>query len=98
MLTLYVKYTAKPGCRERYVRDIVSGGILTAIRAEAGCLRYDYYFSAQEADVVLLIEQWESEAHQRIHMQQPHMARLRELKAQYIEETSMGKVDIHDAV
>ena len=98
MLTLYVKYTAKPGCRESYVRDIVSEGILTAIRTEAGCLRYDYYFSAQEENVVLLIEQWESEAHQRVHMQQPHMARLRELKAQYIEETSMGKVDIHAAV
>ena len=98
MLTLYVKYTAKPGCRENYVRQIVSEGILTAIRAEEGCLRYDYYFSAQEENVVLLIEQWESEAHQRIHMQQPHMARLRELKEQYIESTSMGKVDIHDAV
>lgn len=98
MLTLYVKYTAKPNCRESYVRDIVSEGILTAIRAEVGCLRYDYYFSAQEENVVLLIEQWESEAHQRIHMQQPHMARLRELKEQYIESTSMGKVDIHDAV
>lgn len=98
MLTLYVKYTARPGCRESYVRQIVSEGILTAIRGEEGCLRYDYYFSAQEENVVLLIEQWESEAHQRIHMQQPHMARLRELKAQYIESTSIGKVDIHDAV
>lgn len=98
MLTLYVKYTAKPGGREGYVRDIVSEGILTAIRAEEGCLRYDYYFSAQEENVVLLIEQWETEAHQRIHMQQPHMARLRELKAQYIAETSMGRVDIHAAV
>ena len=38
MLTLYVKYTAKPGCRENYVRDIVSEGILTTIRAEEGCI------------------------------------------------------------
>lgn len=51
MLTLYVKYTAKPGCRENYVRDIVSEGILTTIRAEEGCIRYDYYFSAQEENV-----------------------------------------------
>ena len=92
MLTLYVKYTAKPGCRESYVRDIVSEGILTTIRAEDGCLRYD--FSAQEENVVLLIEQWESEEHQRIHMQQPHMTRLRELKGQYIDDTQMGKVQL----
>ena len=94
MLTLYVKYTAKSGCRENYVRTIVSEGILTAIRAEAGCIRYDYYFSAQEENVVLLIEQWETEEHQRIHMQQPHMARLRELKAQYIDATAMGKAEL----
>lgn len=98
MMTLYVKYTAKPGCRESYVRSIVSEGILSAIRNEDGCLRYDYYFSAQEEDVVLLIEQWEAEEYQRIHMQQPHMARLRELKAQYIERTTMGKAELHDAV
>ena len=94
MLTLYVKYTAKPGCRENYVRDIVSEGILTTIRAEEGCIRYDYYFSAQEENVVLLIEQWEPEEHQRVHMQQPHMSRLRELKAQYIDDTAMGKVQL----
>ena len=44
--------------------------------------------------MVLLIEQWESEEHQRIHMQQPHMTRLRELKGQYIDDTQMGKVQL----
>lgn len=98
MLTLYVKYTAKPGQRERYVRSIVSEGILTAIRAEAGCLNYDYYFSAQEENVVLLIERWESAEHQRAHMDQPHMARLRELKREYIDHVEKGSVELHDAV
>ena len=97
MLTLYVKYTAKPGCRESYVRSIVEEGILTAIRAEEGCLCYDYYFSAQDENVVLLIEQWESEAHQRVHMQQPHMARLRELKEQYVADTRLGRVTLEEA-
>ena len=44
--------------------------------------------------MVLLIEQWETEEHQRVHMQQPHMTRLRELKAQYIDDTAMGKVQL----
>ena len=43
---LLVTYTAKPGCREQFVRKIVTDGILTAIRNEEGCLAYDYYFSA----------------------------------------------------
>ena len=33
-LILYVKYQAKPGCRETFVRQIVEKGILTAIRQE----------------------------------------------------------------
>ena len=37
-LILYVRYTAKPGCRESFVRDIVEAGILTQIRQEDGCL------------------------------------------------------------
>ena len=98
MLTLYVKYTAKPGCRESYVRSIVEEGILTAIRAEEGCLCYDYYFSAQDQKVVLRVEHGGSGAHQRVHMQQPHMTRLRELKARYIDSTTLGKAELHDAV
>ena len=47
-LTLYVAYTAKPGCRETFVRQIVMEGIADTIRREEGCIRYDYYFSAQQ--------------------------------------------------
>ena len=91
-LILYVTYTAKPGCREQFVREIVRRGILTAIREEEGCLTYDFYFSAQDENVVLLIEKWTSEAHQRIHMQQPHMEQLKEIKTRYIDETELGRV------
>ena len=93
-LMLYVKYTAKPGCREQFVREIVRRGILTAIRNEEGCLAYDYYFSAQDENVVLLIEKWASTAHQRVHMTQSHMAELMELKAQFIEDTRLGRVHL----
>lgn len=95
-LILYVKYQAKPGCRETFVRQIVEKGILTAIRQEPGCLAYDYYFSAQDENVVLLIERWESAEHQRIHMQQPHMTRLREIKDKYIAATKLGRVRLED--
>ena len=57
MLTIYVKYIAKEGCREKFLREIVEQGILTAIRNEDGCIMYDYYLSAQDENVVLLLEQ-----------------------------------------
>ena len=60
MLKLSVNYFAKPGRREEFLRRIVESGILTAIRKEDGCLRYDYYLSCQNEDEILLIEEWES--------------------------------------
>ena len=83
-LMLYVRYQAKPGCREKFVRQLVEEGILTLIRQEDGCLAYDYYFSAQDENELLLI--------QRVHMQQPHMARLKAIKEQNVDSTTLGKV------
>ena len=95
-LMLYVCYMAKDGCRETFVRELVEVGILTLIREEPGCLAYDYYFSAQDEKELLLIERWESAEHQRIHMQQPHMTRLREIKDKYIAATKLGRVRLED--
>ena len=78
------------------VREALEEGILTQIRQEDGCLAYDYYFSAQDENEVLLIERWESAAHQRVHMEQPHMARLREIKDKYIAATKLGRVHLED--
>ena len=96
-LTLYVRYLAKPGCRETFLRQLTTHGVIDAIRREDGCLRYDYSLSVQNADEILLVEQWQTQAHQRIHLQQPHMARLRELKEQYVADTRLGRVTLEEA-
>ena len=43
------------------------------------------------------MEQWKTQAHQRIHLQQPHMARLRELKEHYVADTRLGRVTLEEA-
>ena len=40
----------------------------------------------------LLVEQWESEEKQQVHLRTAHMDRLRELKAQYVADARLGKV------
>ena len=90
MLKLSVNYFAKPGRREEFLRRIVEGGILAAIRAEEGCLRYDYYLSCQNEDEILL-EEWDTAEHQRIHMEQEHMKRLRIIKDDCIADTQLHK-------
>lgn len=91
MLKLSVNYFAKPGRREEFLRRIVEGGILAAIRAEEGCLRYDYYLSCQDEDEILLLEEWDTAEHQRTHMEQEHMKRLRIIKDDCIADTQLHK-------
>ena len=91
MLKLSVNYFAKPGRREEFLRRIVEGGILAAIRAEEGCLRYDYYLSCQNEDEILLLEEWDTAEHQRIHMEQEHLMRLRVIKDDCIADTQLHK-------
>ena len=94
MYTIYVVFKCLPGKREAFVERLKEEGILSAIRAEDGCGRYDYYFSESDANELLLIEVWESKRHQQTHIEQPHMARLRTLKDDYIETTTLGEFEV----
>ena len=94
MYTIYVVFKCLPGKREAFVERVRAEGILSEVLAEDGCKRYDYYFSEADANELLLIEAWETKRHQEIHIEQPHMARLRSFKNEYIETTTLGEFEI----
>lgn len=94
MYTIYVIFKCVPGKREEYIERLKSEGIVDAIRKEDGCIRYDYYFSEKDPDEILLIEAWESKKHQEIHIEQPHMVRLRELKPDLVVSTKLGEFEL----
>ena len=94
MYTIYVKFDCLPGKREAFIQRMKDTGILEAIRAEDGCEKYDYYLSEKDENVILLIEQWASKAHQQVHMTQPHMAKMKEFKGDYIANTTLGEVTL----
>ena len=50
--------------------------------------------SEKNENEILLIEAWESKKHQEIHIEQPHMARLRELKPEYVVSTKLGEFEL----
>jgi len=91
MYTIYVKFQCFPGKREAFIQRVKDEGVLSAIRAEDGCIRYDYYLSEKDPNELLLIEAWETKQHQEVHLEQPHMATLREFKSDYIETTTLGE-------
>lgn len=94
MYTIYVVFECLPGKREAFVTRVREEGILAAVRAEDGCYRYDYYFSEEKENELLLIEAWESKKHQQVHIEQPHMARLRAIKGDYVVSTTLGEFEI----
>ena len=94
MYTIYVVFKCLEGKREAFVERVRAEGILDAVRAEDGCIRYDYYYSEKDSSELLLIEAWESKHHQQVHIEQPHMARLREFKEAYITSTTLGEFEL----
>ena len=93
MYTIYVVFKCLDGKREAFLERVEAEGIRTAVLAEDGCHRYDYYLSAADPNELLLIEAWETKRHQEVHIEQPHMAKLRSFKAEYITSTTLGEFE-----
>ena len=91
MIVLNVTYKCKPERREEFLETIVAEGIDTASRAEAGNIMYDYYIPFCGGDDLFLLEKWRDEAALAEHGKQPHLARLKEIKAEYVNDTIIEK-------
>lgn len=91
-LILFVTYTTNPGMRDAFIQEILDSGILEKIRQETGCLGYEYYRPIGRDDEVLLLEKWETEEHQTLHLKQPHMEILKSIKDKYVTGTRLDKI------
>ena len=94
MYTIYVKFECLPKKREAFIEHVKKTGVLDAIRKEDGCKKYDYYLSEKDPNELLLIEAWESKDAQQLHIAQPHMAKLRSFKNDYIATSSLGEFEL----
>ena len=89
MMLFQVTYTMLPGQRDAFLQMMRESGILDQIRREEGCLDYRYYLPEEEDGTLLLVEWWTGPEAQKAHMATSHMARLGQVKAQYVAETSV---------
>ncbi len=93
MLVLNVTYKCKPEMREEFLEMIMTEGIDVAVRAEAGNIKYDYYLPIDGSNDLLLVEKWRDADALAAHVAQPHMVRLRELKAEFTTDTIIEKFE-----
>ena len=89
MMLFQVTYPMLPGQRDAFLQMMRESGILDQIRREEGCLDYRYYLPEEEDGTLLLVERWTGPEAQKAHMATSHMARLGQVKAQYVAETSV---------
>ena len=86
MLVFNVTFKCKPGMREAFLKKLMDEGIYAACRGEEGNLKYAYYTSADNDTDLLLIEKWRDLPALMKHARQPHMARMDEIKAEYVTD------------
>ncbi len=82
-ITVNLYYTGKDGAARRFAEEMVSSGTAGAIRAEAGNLRYEYFFPMEDPETVLLIDSWADQAALDAHHASPMMGAIAALREKY---------------
>lgn len=82
-ITVNIYYTGENGNAKKFADEMVSGGIVNAIRAEEGNERYEYFYSMENPETVLLIDSWRDQKALDIHHASPMMAKIVELRNKY---------------
>ncbi len=83
MITINIYYTGENGSARAFAEEMVRSGVVDSIRAEAGNLRYEYFFPMNDPETVLLIDQWRDQAAIDAHHASPMMAKIAALREQY---------------
>ena len=83
MITINIYYSGKNGAARAFAEEMASSGTVSAIRSEAGNLRYEYFCPLEDAETVLLIDSWEDQAAIDAHHESPMMQKIIELREKY---------------
>lgn len=82
-ITVNLYYTGINGSARRFAKEMVSTGVVDAIRAEAGNVRYEYFFPMDDPETVLLIDSWADQAALDAHHASPMMGTIGALREKY---------------
>lgn len=81
MITINIYY--KGDTAVDFMKEMESSGVADEVRAEKGCLRYDYFLPVNDDKTVLLIDTWESQQALDEHHKSGLMTKIAELRDKY---------------
>ena len=82
-ITVNIYYSGVNGRAKKFAEEMVANGVVSDIRAEAGNLRYEYFFPMEDEETVLLIDSWIDQHAIDLHHASPMMAKITELREKY---------------
>lgn len=83
MITINIYYYGENGDARKFAEEMTQSGIVDAIRAEDGNLRYEYFFPMYASETVLLIDSWTDQAALDVHHASEMMSKIAELREKY---------------
>lgn len=82
-ITVNIYYTGQDGSARRFAQEMTQTGVVDRIRAEAGNLRYAYFFPMEDPETVLLIDSWSDQQALDLHHASPMMGEIAALRDKY---------------
>ena len=82
-ITVNIRYTGTNGSARRFAEEMISSGTVGKIRNEKGNLRYEYYLSLEDPEIVLLIDSWENQEAIDVHHHSPMMNTIMVLREKH---------------
>ena len=83
MITVLIKYKGEKNNARDFAKEMLSSGLVEAIRKEEGNLRYEYFFPLDDEESVLLVDSWASQEALDVHHQLPLMKQIAALREKY---------------
>jgi len=95
MIHVIAQIELKPGTRDDFLREFHA--IVPEVRREAGCLEYGPAIDAEtdidnqhrNANLVTIIEKWQSVEHLKAHLEAPHMQDYRPKVKGFIQQATL---------
>ncbi len=82
-ITINIYYSGTNGSARKFADEMISGGIVDAIRSESGNLRYEYFYPIDDTETVLLIDSWENQEAIDRHHESTMMKQITGLRKKY---------------
>lgn len=82
-ITINIYYYSKNGNAKKFAQEMMMTGVVDSIRKEAGNLKYEYYFSMEDEETLLLIDSWKDQNAIDQHHASPMMEQIIKLREKY---------------